>query len=139
MNKLLAALAAALILALPATAYPCGNALPLAGSRAARVLELADRLLAAREYDEVVALTHGQPFQDEAMNRRARLLHATAQVRLLAARPPGFDRDEIILLHHEFDALRSFDSESPLLRARHAELMVIDSIYWTSTARELID
>jgi len=95
MDKLIALAAAALVVAVPATAYPCMNGVLLVGDEEIRELERAERLLVAGKHQAALRAIGDFEWAEDyeglranAFRQRLRLVDATAKLRLLAQHRP---------------------------------------------------
>jgi hypothetical protein len=132
MHKLVALAAAALIVAMPAPAYPCLNGVLLVGDEEIRALESAERLLSAGKHRAALRVLAAYAHYDEmegdrahAFQRRAQLVAATAQLRMLAQHQP-IDLERLTDITRALRRLQSDDGlTSPLYKARLAEALAL--------------
>jgi hypothetical protein len=116
----------ALLVSLPSVAIPCINATLLRGDKATRQVKLAENLLEKGKYEQAARKTDPMryDFQDEALTRRARIIHAVATMRGDSARA----RRSLAQLQ---EMLRP-TSDDPYLSARVAEALVLQAESRTS-------
>ena len=133
MRKLIGLVAAALIAAVPAPAYCCLNGVYIIEDRDIRELADAERLLVAGRYREALAAIETYDvWNDEfegaqvaAFLRRARLLDATASLRLIAQRKP-IPQEPLATAVRRLRFLQADDGRTaPLIKARLAEALAL--------------
>jgi hypothetical protein len=132
MDKLIALAAAALIVAVPATAYPCMNGVLLVGDEEIRELERAERLLVAGKHHAALRVIGGfesaedyEGLRAQAFRQRLRLIDATAKLRLLAQQRP-LDLERLAVVTRNLRGLQSDNGLTPpLYKARLAEALAL--------------
>lgn len=136
MSKLpsLIALVIAASVAVPTSAWPCGNPVSLAGNKAVRELKRAEDQLRAGKYRSLIYYTREHEFLDARLQARAELLETTARMRL---------RRDAATMAEATTTLRSFRAttpDDPIIQSRLAEALLFDPTEASATeARTLIE
>ena len=89
MSKLasLIALVVAASVAVPTAAWPCGNAVQLAGNKAVREIKRSEDALRTGNYRTLVYYLRNHDFVDERLQDRAELVQVTARMRSWKLKP----------------------------------------------------
>ncbi len=136
MSKLasLIALIVAASVAVPTAAWPCGNAVQLAGNKAVREIKRSEDALRTGNYRTLVHYLRNHAFADAVLHDRAELVQVTARMR--SWKDKEAVTDAIATIRQQ----RASSADDPILQARLAEALVREASEASVTeARTLIE
>ena len=136
MSKLasMIALVVAASVVAPSDAWPCLNAVQLAGNKAVREIKRSEEALRTGNYRGLIHYLRDHELADERLQARAELVQATARMRSL--KDKSYVTQAIRMLRDQ----REDRPDDPILQARLAEALVRDASEASVTeARTLIE
>ncbi len=135
------ALALALLAAMAAPAWPCGNPVVLSGDRAVQRVQAAERLLERGDPKGAARLMGSVWIRDEALAPRAALVRLTARMRrAYGARAHAAERSDAVAdMVSEFEDLLVERPDAPAVLARLAEALAAGDAAQRSRAAAIVD